>query len=310
MPASHDQFIIRRNQCPGCSSTNLRYLYKRSYMDARMRQYMELAYHGGAEYEYVGGANFEIAECAECHLLFQTDVLNEIGLQRLYDVWINADLAKQWFTENQNMAEEQFRIETLCFAKHYLRHSKLKLLDYGAGFGGFCRSGKTLGFDVAAFEFSRARAAALRSQGISALMPGDELNSDYDLIILNQVLEHLTDPFETLQRVNQALRDDGLVFVAVPNCRGLTRTLRRVDSLSIPQFQQALLGCSAFQHINSFTAKSLTNICERADFVRVFDPFASFVCYRPSVSPIAFAKKVTKPFYRYLFSTVAFFRKK
>ncbi len=45
----------------------------------------------------------------------------------------------------------------------------------------------------------------------------------YDNIFLMHVLEHVSDPVECLGRLEALLADDGLLFVAVPNCMSLNR---------------------------------------------------------------------------------------
>lgn len=307
MSSPSNSLVVRRDHCPVCSSTDLASIYQRSYGDPRMRDYMGMAYQGNVEYEYVNGAEFEIAECRACGMLFQPNVLNELGAKRLYDVWIDADLAKQWY--QQERPQEAYYLGILRFARHYLQRPDVRMLDYGAGFGDFCRLGRQVGFDVCALEFSAERAAMLKKQDIQPILSGDEGTEQYHFISLNQVLEHLTDPLETLRRVRCALRDDGLVYVAVPNCRGLKHRLKSADSLSIPQFQQALLNCSAFQHINSFTTGSLKRVCEGAGFTLVFRPFQFIACSKNGTSPMGLAKSVVMPFYYRFFGTAFFLRK-
>ncbi|WP_422954150.1 class I SAM-dependent methyltransferase [Undibacterium sp. TC4M20W] len=62
-----------------------------------------------------------------------------------------------------------------------------------------------------------------------------EAPHQYDAVIASHVLEHLLDVQEVLKMVHKSLSKDGLLFVAVPNARALSRQLARhmglLDSL-------------------------------------------------------------------------------
>jgi 2-polyprenyl-3-methyl-5-hydroxy-6-metoxy-1,4-benzoquinol methylase len=51
----------------------------------------------------------------------------------------------------------------------------------------------------------------------------EDFNIDikFDLIIMNDVLEHLSDPFNALSLTNKLLTDKGVIFIRVPNITGI-----------------------------------------------------------------------------------------
>ena len=302
-----DSVFLRRDKCPICFCTKLISVYARSYDSHRIREYMELSYQGNVEYEFLEDQEFRIAECSSCRFLFQTNVLNETGAQRLYDVWIDPSLAEKWKQDQKrNMA---FSCSILHFVnKHFSKTRPVRMLDYGAGFGEFSRLAKGYGFDVSALEFSQERASFLENLGLRPISPGKQERNYYHFIILSQVLEHLVDPLNVLVGVRESLHDDGLVFISVPNCRGLKRTLLNADSLPAPQFKEALLNCSALQHINCFTRATLHRILEKAGFKIVFRPFTFIGCSTFGCSPKETFKNIVRPFH-YHFGTACFLRK-
>lgn len=58
-----------------------------------------------------------------------------------------------------------------------------------------------------------------------ALFEEFETESKYDFIIASYILEHVLDPFDVLRMANNALNDDGLLFIVVPNANALSRQL-------------------------------------------------------------------------------------
>lgn len=107
--------------------------------------------------------------------------------------------------------------------------------DIGCGEGGLCSELKAAGWpSVVGFDLSRARVARARKKhpGIQfqdRAFPGSGLReSSLDLVVLDNVVEHLTDPPETLRTVARFLKPGGRVALITPNMRsGQFRLLGR-----------------------------------------------------------------------------------
>ena len=50
-----------------------------------------------------------------------------------------------------------------------------------------------------------------------------ETSRKFDVIIMGFILEHVNDPVEILQKYRSFLKDDGILFAAVPNAKSLNR---------------------------------------------------------------------------------------
>lgn len=75
------------------------------------------------------------------------------------------------------------------------------------------------------------------------------------VIVMSQVLEHALDPQAWLGRASLLLKPGGMLVVALPNFAGVYRLLGPRDPFLIPP-----------QHLNYFTADSLSRMLENADF--------------------------------------------
>lgn len=98
--------------------------------------------------------------------------------------------------------------------------SALKLLDIGAGGGEFCFVAKQFGFDAMGLEPHRGYAEFARdSYGIQVdtLTIDDVAPQAYDVVTMFHVLEHLAHPRLVMQKAWQALRDNGVLIIEVPN---------------------------------------------------------------------------------------------
>jgi len=298
--------FVKRDLCPGCGAADLNTLYYKGYDDPRMQEYLESVYQNHAEADCLRGQTFQVEACRRCGLAFQRNVFNDVGAQRLYDTWINSGLAEQW-----NRVAQKNRglwCAQLLFVEKLLHTPEVRMLDYGAGFGDFARLGHGYGWHVDVLEFSEERACTLRRESLQLVRTLEDKERHYDYIHVSQVLEHLADPFKALKAIHRALHDDGVAFVAVPNCRGLANTLRKADALPMEAFIKALLDCSALQHINSFTKAPLLRLCRRAGFECVFRPFLFIGCSPHGTTLREAAKNVVRPFY-YHCTTALYLRK-
>jgi SAM-dependent methyltransferase len=97
---------------------------------------------------------------------------------------------------------------------------KGRLLDIGAGAGGFAAEMAARGWDVWATEFDEATCQSLRGRGVRALLPEEahaKIPENLDVVTCWHVLEHAADPAEMLRLAWRKLRRDGILHVSVPN---------------------------------------------------------------------------------------------
>jgi SAM-dependent methyltransferase len=108
-----------------------------------------------------------------------------------------------------------------------------KILDIGAGAGVLLRQIARLRGgcqNLWANEFSEEVLAPLRREGFHTILgSADDLNIDeqFDVITLNQVIEHLRNPLAAVQNLTKLLAPGGYLFVETPSTDGLDANLFR-----------------------------------------------------------------------------------
>lgn len=135
------------------------------------------------------------------------------------------------YTEDQLRKVEFFRrrAEALFDRVERLRPAG-RVLDVGCAIGTELAVAGKRGWDAVGIELSESSLRVARERGLDVRdAPLEECgfpDGSFDLVTLNHVLEHISDPAPFLREVRRVVAADGLVFVAVPNVRCWIRYLR------------------------------------------------------------------------------------
>lgn len=120
---------------------------------------------------------------------------------------------------------EPIRLKLDRFGRHlHLKHgdrSSLALMDVGCGNGEFLALAGSMGIkargidpDPKAVSYAESRSLDVRLGGFDLL---SKEHSSYDIVTMNQVIEHVFDQRELLSNCFGALKDGGLLWLAYPN---------------------------------------------------------------------------------------------
>ncbi len=162
-----------------------------------------------------------------------------------------------------------------------------RMLEIGCGPGFYVHGAVQLGIeargidlDPGAVEFGRSRGLALSQATIEE--SGFE-DGKFDLVLLAQIIEHVPDPHDFLERVHRLLAPGGVVIVETPNASSLEHVHRRLFVEAYPKLADDNPGLSRAarawlaatrpwgyldppRHINGFTVASLRRVLERSGF--------------------------------------------
>jgi SAM-dependent methyltransferase len=150
-----------------------------------------------------------------------------------------------------------------------------RVLDVGCGDGHVLRQiQEAFSFPLAleGLEFSdhaieaaeRAGFKVYRGRIEDAPLPSDS----FDLIIMNQLIEHVREPREVLERIGRALKPGGHVFIETPN----------IDSFDARLFRRRYWGGYHLpRHFHLFDTRSLARLVDQVGLERVL--------HRPLVCP-------------------------
>lgn len=150
----------------------------------------------------------------------------------------------------------------------FVKREAPSILDVGTGYGHvlYALGERFPGSSRLAIEFSDAAVDHLRSIGIDVQVAPVEavlgsLDREFDLITMSHVLEHLLDPVPVLQVLRSRLRQDGVLYIEVPNIRPEMLT-RYPDHAWAPRYDEP--------HVTFFSSETLTALLERAGLEVIF----------------------------------------
>jgi 2-polyprenyl-3-methyl-5-hydroxy-6-metoxy-1,4-benzoquinol methylase len=262
MPVGFQQ----RECCPLCASNSNRLLCEIPYSDQRLAEFIERFYRGRVAYKSLQSASYRIVLCLQCDFIYQDAILDEKGMQTLYEDWIDHQhsLQKKQTAGTSLYRQYAGQIQTLAGLLKQ-RPDQLRIFDYGMGWGYWSRMAQAHGFDVIGFELSKQRRDYARKMGVTVI---DELPAElagFDCVYANQVFEHLPDPMQALADICRQLKPQGIVYIRVPDGRGIASGLEQHGWS--PDFG----AIHPLEHINCFTRKTLISFAAKAG-LKPFNP--------------------------------------
>lgn len=210
---------------------------------------------------------FDVIDCVTCGFKHLIPLPSSQDLDKIY--------RNEYYSREKPLYLERHREDLdwwdLVYAERYavfekeLESSRRRILDVGSGPGFFLKHGKERGWETFGIEPSLQAVAHSTALGLDVMH--EFLTPEtakalglFDVIYLNQVLEHIPDPAGLLQLIKQMLTPGGLICLVVPN--------------DYSPFQLALTNACGFEpwwvaaphHINYFDFESLNRLVVKTGF--------------------------------------------
>ena len=137
--------------------------------------------------------------------------------------------------------------------KPYLQDNTL--LDVGCGTGSFLTTCRQSGLQVLGVEPSPQARAVVEKNKINVVATIDDIaDMHFDVITLWHVLEHIYDLRRTIEQLKSRLRENGTIFIAVPNRQSPDAT----------HYREMWAAYDVPRHLWHFSKKDMTLLIEHA----------------------------------------------
>jgi 2-polyprenyl-3-methyl-5-hydroxy-6-metoxy-1,4-benzoquinol methylase len=258
-------FIIRKN-CPICESSDAEELVCYSMTEQIVQDYLIRYYQNAIPHSALENAFYSLMYCRNCTSLWQSNILDDEGMEQLYEHWLDATKS---LSKKQNLsllARMGYARQCIQVAKTIGKKSNQpKVLDFGMGWGQWLLTAKAFGFETDGLETSKTRIDHAERHGLNIVIPNQIKADTYDFINAEQVFEHLSDPIAVLRQCRLWLKDNGIMRIAVPNGQSIKH---KVDHR---KWTMSEMATRPLEHINAFTPHSLSQMAKQNGF-KVFSP--------------------------------------
>lgn len=247
---------VNRTTCPLCQSKEREILFSAKHNSPGFIDFIKFeAYYSEAFYKAynnsaVNELQYEIAECNNCHFIYLTEVLSDMGMGLLYNEWLDKEMLRVHYSKLPHIIYHEHMVSVL--RKHFRKKQQPTLMDFGAGYGRFVEMSVQKGFKTFAFDISADKNDFMDNMGVTIINNLAKHKNYFDVIWVNQVLEHVSDPLSIVKELAGSLTSDGLIFIAVPDCSNVKNILAQK-----PLSQDLFKLLSPHQHINAFTNNTL-----------------------------------------------------
>jgi len=224
---------------------------------------------------------YELVECGSCGLVIDPAAIRRSREEKVQEDWFGIPDAAQsvWVRtfESWNNARTIARIQRFVKAP-------ARVLEVGVGSGSLLVALRDAGFDAQGCDLSPRVAEYVRTTLGMPMTVGPvesvETTSKFDVVVMNHVVEHTSEPVKMLESVRRLARPGALFHVAVPN---------------IACWEAHLPGWTSYEpyHLVYFTPRTLSAVAERAG-LRPLETatFESFSGWFLSVLRSVFARRL------------------
>lgn len=210
---------------------------------------------------------FDMLHCLSCGL-YQTNpplVQEEIG--SLYTNYypyadVDAEKIKTGFRPSLGLTS---RFKNWLIGNHRIQNmlpkGSGKALEVGCGDGRSLLQLKALGYEACGIDADENIRAIAEKLGlnihIGTIEDADFKLSTFDLIIANQLIEHIVDLDSFLSKTKSFLKDDGTIILSTPNANSLYRKIFRKTWINwhVPFHQQIFIRKSLEQLLEKYGLK-------------------------------------------------------
>lgn len=178
------------------------------------------------------------------------------------------------YTPEEQLFFKNKEIRKIHILENYLNIPKSKLLDIGCGEGFSLKHFYTFGWQVLGIDFSNYGIKNNNPLMENYFLEGDLIENmkylqtqgkTFNVITLNNLLEHVIDPSYTIELASHLLNIDGVLIIEVPNDFSNYQNFLKEKNFVNKDFWVGYP-----DHLNYFTKSSLINLLESRNMFNVF----------------------------------------
>ncbi len=196
-----------------------------------------------------------VVRCRACGLTYVNPRLPDADQVRLYSEQVISPTA--YYLRTQAQDERSFADRVALIERF---HAPGHLLDLGCGPGAFSVAAQARGWITTGLDLNAESVARCKARGLDVILgsfPHRALvGRRFDVIAMNDFLEHLPDPAEALRAVRELVAPGGVVFISTPDIGSLMARLTGARWLHL----------KPNEHLVYFDRRTISALLERTGF--------------------------------------------
>ena len=290
--------FVERETCPSCGTagpSNSVTLLRMRFSEGAVGDFIRQFY----KFDPCGLDGFYQADCClRCGLVFQRQIGDPEMMRFIYgELVANAppDEIPTFQADIRDWKGSRDAHELMALSS-FLDKPKLKVLDYGTGWGLWPIIASKLGHDAYATELAHDRARWVSTQGVTMISDDEISHHRFDVINLEQVLEHVPEPAKLLERLVRSL--DGILKLSLPDAGHAPAILASMASGE--SRYEKIMPVHPLEHINSFSRSALLDLASRLGLREVKPSLLDLYSFIPRAIPSGvrrIAKEMIRPFW-------------
>jgi 2-polyprenyl-3-methyl-5-hydroxy-6-metoxy-1,4-benzoquinol methylase len=229
-----------RRKCPVCNS-NAKVLFKQEFAKIEGISFLE---------------GYDVVCCEHCGFVYASNIPEQADFDTYY---INANKYEYEIEQPDTITGKYEHIVQEII--HFETDKTASIADIGCARSEILRSLQTMGFsNLTGIDPSIKNIEYLKSKGINgihATIKTLEISKQYDIVLFLAVLEHIRDLHQALNTLYAITAINGILIVSVPDI-----TVPAPGEFPYQEFSR--------EHINYFTATSLSNLMRQYGFHLIF----------------------------------------
>lgn len=221
-----------------------------------------LLYNEIKDFEYSTYKPVDYFICNNCGLITQYPLPDINLLSTFYP-----SEYRNFLPQEETLFSSLKNIQFITLAKkitRYIKNKNAKILEVGPGNGNLLSAMKLKGYEnLYGIDFKDNAFKDLEKKGIktalSNIEEGNPFNEKFDVVIMNNVIEHFLNPFNVLRNLKKSLSKDGKIILITPNSNAIELLL----------FKNYWAGFHAPRHIYLFNDKNIRLLAQGLDFLKV-----------------------------------------
>lgn len=219
----------------------------------------------GIDFEYKSfNDEFTIVQCNKCGLVYLNPRPASSELNVIYPesyIPYRFDEYLPGIVNKLRMMIQRLKVRSL---KKFVKSENAVIWDVGCGGGFFLECLREYGlpsWKLVGVDISNKAINKIKEKGFKAILGRfetlDSINKSVDVIVLNQVIEHLDNPAAVIAKANSILKKNGCIFIETPS----------LDGWDAKIFKSRYWGGWHFpRHWTLFTSKTLCKLLEKNGF--------------------------------------------